>query len=116
MEHVNQVGAYMAERLADLKIRHRSVGEVRGMGLFWAVDLAKDAALRTPFHTYRDKVAQKPLVVDQITAAMMQKGVYLVGWVNHFVIAPPLIISRDEIDQGLAALDEALLIADEMVN
>ena len=39
---------------------------------------------------------------------MMKNGVYVVPWINHFVIAPPLIITREEIDQGVHALDQAL--------
>jgi taurine--2-oxoglutarate transaminase len=44
---------------------------------------------------------------------MMKNGVFLQAWISHFVVAPPLIISKDEIDQGIAVLDSALGIADE---
>ena len=60
-----------------------------------------------------DKVSGKPLLVDTITAEMMKNGVFLQAWISHFVLAPPLIISKDEIHQGIAALDSALSIADE---
>jgi len=60
-----------------------------------------------------DKVSGKPLLVDKVTAEMMKNGVFLQAWISHFVVAPPLIISKDEIDQGIAALDSALGIADE---
>jgi len=46
----------------------------------------------------------------------MKNGVYLVPWVNHFIIAPPLIITKAEIDQGIRALDDALKIADEQLH
>ena len=61
----------------------------------------------------RDKVAGKPLVVDQIAAKMMADGVIMQAWVSHFVIAPPLIITRDEIQRGIDTLDKHLSIADE---
>ena len=57
----------------------------------------------------------KPLVIDQVTAKMMQSGVSCIGWVSHLVIAPPLIITEAEIDQGVAALDDALSIADAAI-
>ena len=60
-------------------------------------------------------MAGKPLVVDQVAAAMMKSGVAINSWLSHFVIAPPLIIERGEIDQGVAALDEALGLADAQV-
>jgi taurine--2-oxoglutarate transaminase len=46
---------------------------------------------------------------------MMKNGVFIQAWVSHFVIAPPLIITKEEIDNGVRALDNALKIADEMV-
>ena len=55
----------------------------------------------------RDKVEGKPLVVDQIAAKMMAQGVSIQAWVSHFVIAPPLIVTKEELDLGIAALDRA---------
>jgi len=46
---------------------------------------------------------------------MMSRGVYILNWLSHFVIAPPLIISRNEIDQGIDALDESLNISDKEI-
>ena len=43
---------------------------------------------------------------------MMKNGVFIHAWISHFVVAPPLIISKEEIDMGVKALDEALGIAD----
>ena len=63
----------------------------------------------------RDKVEGKPLIVDQIAGKMMSSGVSIQAWVSHFVIAPPLIITKDELDIGIAALDEHLSIADSLV-
>ena len=114
IERAAEMGLYMEQKLRALQEKHNSVGDVRGLGLFWAVDLTKDRATKAPFHTYKDKVANVPLVVDRIAAEMMKNGVFIQAWVNHFIIAPPLIISREEIDQGVAALDAALEIADNI--
>jgi taurine--2-oxoglutarate transaminase len=46
---------------------------------------------------------------------MMKDGVYTFAWVSHLMIAPPLIITREELDRGLEALDKALLVADAQV-
>jgi taurine--2-oxoglutarate transaminase len=53
------------------------------------------------------------LLVDKITAEMMKNGVYLQAWISHFVIAPPLIITKEEIDFAINVLDNALVIADK---
>ena len=115
IERAAEIGKYMEERLRALQQKHKSVGDVRGIGLFWAVDLAKDRDSKTPFNTFKDKAANTPLVVDRVAAEMMKNGVFIQAWVNHFIIAPPLIITREEIDIGVAALDSALNLADEII-
>lgn len=114
-QKASEMGVYLGEKLAQLKPRHRSIGDVRGIGMFWAVELVKDQKLKAPFNTGEDKIASKPLVVDRVAARMLAAGVYIQAWMSHFVIAPPLIISKDEINQGVAALGEALAIADAEV-
>jgi taurine---2-oxoglutarate transaminase len=86
------------------------------MGLFFAVELVKNRKTREPFNTMRDKVEGKPLVVDQIAAKMMADGVAQQSWVSHFVIAPPLIVTNDELDLGMEVLDRHLAIADALVS
>jgi len=83
--------------------------------MFWAVDLVKNKETKDPLNTMRDKISGTPLVVDQVAAEMMKRGVTVQAWISHFVIAPPLIISEAEIDQGVAALDAALGIADAAI-
>ena len=63
----------------------------------------------------RDKVEGRPLVVDQIAAKMAAQGVSIQAWISHFIIAPPLIVSEEELDFGIAALDEHLGLADALV-
>ena len=90
----------MREKLEALKAKHPSVGDVRGLGLFFAVEIVKNRETKEPFNTMRDKVEGKPLVVDQIAAKMMADGVAQQAWVSHFVIAPPLIVTKEELDLG----------------
>jgi taurine--2-oxoglutarate transaminase len=117
--HVNdralEMGAYLGKKLNDLKPRHPSMGDVRGFGLFWAVDLVKNRDTREPFNTKADKISGRPLLVDKVSAEMMKNGVFMQAWISHCVIAPPLIITKEEIDAGVTALDAALAIADREV-
>jgi taurine---2-oxoglutarate transaminase len=110
-----EVGDYLGEKLRNLQSRHPSIGDVRGMGLFWAVELVKDRQSKAPFNTSSDKFSGKPILVDQIAAEMMKNGVAIQAWLSHFVIAPPLIISKEEIDIGVNALDNALALADRAI-
>ena len=116
VERARELAPYVESRLRNLQEKHVSIGDVRGKGLFWAVDLVRNRTTKEPFNTYADKVAGKPLVVDQIAAKVSGEGVTLQAWVSHFIVAPPLIISREEIDIGIQALDQHLSIADALVD
>jgi len=115
VERARELGPYVEEKLNALKAKHPSIGEIRGLGLFWGVELVKNQQTKVPFNTFREKIEGKPLVVDQIAGKMLAAGVTIQAWVSHFVIAPPLIIEKSEIDAGIAALDDALSIADALV-
>lgn len=110
-----EMGEYLGKQLRSLIPRHRSIGDVRGLGLFWAVELVKNKKTKTYFNVQSDKVSGVPTMVEKIAGEMMKKGVFLQAWVSHFVIAPPLIIEKEEIDEGVRALDDALAMADEEV-
>jgi taurine--2-oxoglutarate transaminase len=115
VSRAKELGPYVEGKLRELQERHVCVGDVRGKGLFWAVDLVKNRVTKEPFNTYSDKVAGKVLVVDQIAGKVFGEGVTIQAWVSHFVIAPPLIVTKEEIDRGVAALDLHLSIADGLV-
>ena len=115
LEKSRHDGLYLLQRLREIQERHPSVGEVRGMGLFAAVELVRDRKNRTPFNTEEDKLAGKPLVADQVAATMLKDGVFCVSWVSHLIVAPPLIVTRGELDHGLDVLDRALAVADAKV-
>ena len=115
VERARELGPYVEGKLRELMGRHASIGDVRGMGLFWAVDLVKNRVTKEPFNTYADKVSGRPLLVDQIAGKVLGEGVTIQAWVSHFVIAPPLIVTKEEIDRGIAALDKHLGMADGFV-
>jgi taurine---2-oxoglutarate transaminase len=115
LARAKSMGAVLGGKLRALAEKHPSVGDVRGLGLFWAVDLVKDRKTKEPMNTPQEKVARKPLVVDAVAAEMMKRGVSVVSWVSHLVIAPPLIVTEADLDEAVAALDAALTIADGKV-
>ncbi|MBI2943644.1 MAG: aminotransferase class III-fold pyridoxal phosphate-dependent enzyme [Candidatus Wallbacteria bacterium] len=113
IENARELGAHLGRRLNELKERHPSVGDVRGLGLFWAVELVKNRGSKQPFNTMDDKFAGKPLIMDTLTKEMMDRGVYVMGWISHMVLAPPLVVTKDDLELGLKALDEVLALADK---
>ncbi len=116
VERSRELGPFVEGLLHELKAKHKSVGDVRGKGLFWAVDLVKNQTTKEPFNTYTDKVSGKPLLVDQIAGKMLAEGVIMQAWVSHFVVAPPLIVEKDEIERGIGMLDKYLHMADELAD
>lgn len=108
-------GEKLGAKLKGLMAKHPSVGDVRGMGLFWAVELVENRGTKKPFNTAQDKVDRKVTVVDEVVSEMTKRGVITLGWISHLVIAPPLIITDEQIDEAIAALDAALAIADAKV-
>ena len=108
VERSRDMGKYLGEKLLALKAKHSCIGDVRGLGLFWGVELVQDRTTKKPLNTMQDKIAGKPLTVDKIAAEMLKNGVAVQAWISHFVIAPPLIIQESDVDFGVAALDAAL--------
>ncbi len=112
LEHVKKVGKYLGKRLMELKERHLSVGDVRGVGLFWAIELVKDHR-KTPFGSYEDRAVGKATFVDLLAKRLMERGVYVFNGPSWFVVSPPLIIKEEEVDEGVERIDEVLKEADE---
>jgi taurine--2-oxoglutarate transaminase len=112
LSHVKAMGEYLGKRLNELKDRHISVGDIRGVGLFWAIELIKDSK-KTPFGDYEDKYNGKLTLVDILAKKLLEKGVYVYNGPSWFIVSPPLIINKEEIDQGINAIDEVLKDADK---
>jgi taurine--2-oxoglutarate transaminase len=98
--------------LNEVQARHRSVGDVRGIGHFWAVELVKNRETKEPFGTKADAAALRPTMIGKLSGEMMKRGVFLSGWYSHFIVAPPLVITEEEVDEGLGVLDQVLGMAD----
>ena len=112
VENSAEMGGVFAKRLRGLQERHPSIGDVRGLGCFWGLELVKNRETReplVPFNATGDAFAP----VARVVKAALERGLYLMTHWNVIIVAPPLTITRDEIDEGIGVLDEALSIADE---
>jgi taurine--2-oxoglutarate transaminase len=97
--------------LRELAERHPSIGEVRGLGVFWALELVADRATREPIAPYG---GTSPAMTDLLAACRAQ-GVLPFTNYNRLHVVPPCTISETEAKEGLAALDLALVAADAHV-
>ncbi len=115
LERVRDLGARVVEpRLREMAARHPSVGEVRGLGLFWAIELVQDAATREPLVPFNASGADAAPMAA-VAAACKRAGLWPFVHFNRLHVAPPLVITEDELVRGLDIIDEALDVADGYV-
>jgi taurine--2-oxoglutarate transaminase len=114
VENAARRGEDFREGLQALALKHPSIGEVRGLGCFWGLELVKSRETREPLVPYNG-AGEDAAPVSRLARAAMERGLYLMTHWNVILICPPLTITREELDEGLAILDEALAIADEYV-
>jgi taurine--2-oxoglutarate transaminase len=109
------MGEIFKLRLAELAEKHVCIGDVRGLGCFWGLELVKNRKTREPLVPFNGTgEAAKP-----VTALMkkgLEKGLYLMAHWNILMCCPPLTITREEMEEGLNTLDECLSVADEYCN
>ena len=97
VEHSARIGARMLDRLRGMQERYPFLGDVRGAGLLIGLDLV------------RDRVTKEPLeraVTERIFAEALRRGLLLMGYFPRVRINPPLTITAEQADAGLAILDE----------
>ena len=108
------MGEVFAEQLRGLQDRHPSIGEVRGLGCFWGLELVRNRETRAPLVPY-NATGEAFAPVARLSKTALGLGLYLMTHWNVIMVVPPLTITREEVDEGVAILDEALAIADEYV-
>ncbi len=110
LDHVNEVGVVFGELLEALKKKHRSVGDVRYIGLFGAVELMKDRDKKIPLVPYG---YDENRIMGRIQGLLKERGFAAFGRENNINITPPLIITEKELREAFEILDEVLTIVDE---
>ena len=111
-EKVRRLGEEVVRpRLEKIRDRHPSVGEVRGLGLFWAIELVRDRATREMLvpHNAAGEAA-KPMV--EVAAACKAQGVWPFTHFNRLHVVPPCVTSAEDLAHGLDVVDDALDVAD----
>ncbi|MFD3941322.1 aspartate aminotransferase family protein [Streptomyces sp. NPDC058579] len=113
VEHSARIGeTVLGPGLRDLAERHPSVGEVRGMGTFWALDLVKNKETREPLVPY-NATGEANAPMAAFGAEAKKHGLWPFINMNRTHAVPACNVSEAEAKEGLAALDAALSVADE---
>jgi taurine--2-oxoglutarate transaminase len=112
VEHAAEMEQHFRTGLQHLAQRHPSIGDVRGLGCFFGLELVRDRETREPLVPF-NATGEAFAPVARVMKAALERGLYLMTHWNVVMVCPPLTITREELDEGLAILDEALAIADE---
>jgi taurine--2-oxoglutarate transaminase len=108
-----EMGIYLKQKALELKEKHISIGDVRGKGLFVGLELVKDRKTKEPIHDGLMEGPRPPTAKMKVLAQAMKEGVYcLPGSVSVIMMAPPLTVTKAEIDFAMEVFDKALAIAD----
>jgi len=112
VEHAAELGPVFASLLGELADRHPSIGDVRGLGCFWGLELVRSRETREPLVPF-NATGEAAAPVARLTKAALERGLYLMTHWNVVMICPPLTITPEELADGVAVLDDVLSIADE---
>jgi len=110
IENAVVVGKYLGERLESIKSKHISVGDVRYIGLFSAIELVVNRVTKESF---------APSVMAEIGTVLRQNGLFTFIMANNMgsiiFVVPPLCITKEQLDEGLAIVEKALETSDGQV-
>jgi taurine--2-oxoglutarate transaminase len=101
LQNADLVGKYLGERLEELKIKHNSIGDVRYIGLFTALEIVKNRITKQPID---------PLI--DTAKFLREQGLFTFIFHNVLFVVPPLCINKAQVDEGLEIIDKALSITD----
>jgi len=113
VEHARHLGTdIIGPALDDFKQRHPVVGDVRGLGVFWAIELVRNRETREPLVPFNASgEANAPMA--EFAASCKSRGLWPFTHFNRTHVVPPLTITDDELREGLGIIDEALAVADK---
>ncbi len=114
IENAAAMGKYIEQRIEEMKVDHPSIGDFRNTGLLGCIELVKNRDTKEPMAPFNAK-PDEMAVMNKVAAKIKDAGMYtFVRW-GFIFIAPPLIVTKEQIDEGLAIIAEAIKIADESI-
>ena len=114
LERTRELGAYLGDRLRALAAKHPSVGDARGLGLFWTMELVKDRRTKEPLRRATEKYS-RTIVKDVSDYLFHKRDIYVPSDKFGIWVVPPLVVTKDELDWVCEGIDDALRIADKAI-
>lgn len=114
IENAKKMGEYLDRRIEEMKSKHPSIGDWRNTGLLGCLELVKNRKTKEPFAPFNAK-PDEMVLMNKVANKIRELGMYtFVRW-GFIFIAPPLCVTEEQIDEGLAIISEALKIVDAEV-
>jgi taurine--2-oxoglutarate transaminase len=112
IENSREMGKYIDKGIEELKKKHSSIGDWRNTGLLGCLEVVKNRKTKEPMAPFNASADQMS-VMNKVAAKIKELGMYtFVRW-GFIFIAPPLCVTKEQVDEGLNIISEALTIADE---
>ncbi len=115
IENAAKMGAYIDQQIEKLKQKHPSIGDYRNTGLLGCIELVKNRKTKESMAPWNASPAEME-IMNKVAAKISELGMFtFVRW-NWIFTAPPLCITKDEMDEGIEIISKAIAVADEYCN
>jgi taurine---2-oxoglutarate transaminase len=115
LSNAAKMGTYIEQQVEKLKLKHPSIGDFRNTGLLGCIELVKNRKSKEPMAPFNASPSEME-VMNKVAAKITELGMFtFVRW-NYIFTAPPLCVTKDEMDEGLEIISKAIAIADEYCN
>ena len=112
--NASAMGRYIDDQVELLKQKHPSIGDWRNTGLLGCLELVKNRKTKEPMAPFNAK-PDEMVVMNKVAARLKELGMYtFVRW-SYIFIAPPLCITKEQVDEGINIISSAISIADEHI-
>jgi len=115
LENVVNMGKYVEKIAEEMKQRHPSIGDFRNTGLLGCFELVKNRLSKEPMAPFNAK-PEEMVIMNKVANRIKELGLYtFVRW-NYIFVAPPLNIKKEQVDEGMNIISQAIAIADKYCN
>ncbi len=112
VDNAAEMGKYINEKMCSMMEKHPSIGDWRNTGLLGCMELVKNRETKEPMVRW-NAPADEMGVMNKVMAKIAELGMYTMGRWNYIFVAPPLCVTKEQVDEGLEIISQALKIADE---
>ena len=113
-DRAREIEGWLREGLGELRSRHPVVGDVRGVGAMFGLELVRDRESRAPLVEWHHPGGSAPM--KAFYGELLRRGVHAYGRYNVVVVTPPLVMTRAELQEGLEAMDAALTVVERSLD